>query len=364
MSNLRSPTKEEIIDVLRQVNDPELHKDLVSLNMIKNVAVCDGNVRVAVELTTPACPLKDRVREDVAAAVRKLPGVANVEVEFSAQVRRSPFQHAVLPGVKNIVAVGAGKGGVGKSTLAVLTAVGLARAGARVGLLDADVYGPSIPKMLGVEDARPVVAGENKIIPIIAQDLKVMSVGFLIEPERAVVVRGPMAHGLIRDFLEKVDWGDLDYLIVDLPPGTGDVPLTLSQSLPLNGAVVVCTPQDVALLDAVRAARMYQMLNVEVLGVVENMSYFIAPDTGKEYDLFGKGGAEKAAANLGVPFLGSIPINVAIRISGDQGHPARIFDEDPQGAGAAVQRVVENLAGQISVRNESRAAPVELKIHR
>lgn len=364
MSNLRSPTKEEIIDVLRQVNDPELHKDLVSLNMIKNVAVCDGNVRVAVELTTPACPLKDRVREDVAAAVRKLPGVANVEVEFSAQVRRSPFQHAVLPGVKNIVAVGAGKGGVGKSTLAVLTAVGLARAGARVGLLDADVYGPSIPKMLGVEDARPVVAGENKIIPIIAQNLKVMSVGFLIEPERAVVVRGPMAHGLIRDFLEKVDWGDLDYLIVDLPPGTGDVPLTLSQSLPLNGAVVVCTPQDVALLDAVRAARMYQMLNVEVLGVVENMSYFIAPDTGKEYDLFGKGGAEKAAASLGVPFLGSIPINVAIRISGDQGHPARIFDENPQGAGAAVQRVVENLAGQISIRNESRAAPVELKIHR
>ncbi|HQA43735.1 MAG TPA: Mrp/NBP35 family ATP-binding protein, partial [Phycisphaerae bacterium] len=317
MSISGSPTKEQVIDILRQVNDPELHRDLVSLNMIKNVAVCDGNVRVAVELTTPACPLKDKVREDVLAAVRKLPGVANVEVEFSARVRSSPFKQAMLPGVKNVLAVGAGKGGVGKSTLSVLTAVGLARAGARVGLLDADVYGPSIPKMLGVENARPKVAGENKIIPIVAQDLKLMSVGFLIEPERAVVVRGPMAHGLIRDFLEKVEWGDLDYLIVDLPPGTGDVPLTLSQSLPLNGAVVVCTPQEVALLDAVRAARMYQMLNVEVLGIVENMSYFIAPDTGKEYDLFGKGGAEKAAARLKVPFLGSIPINVAIRKSGD-----------------------------------------------
>jgi ATP-binding protein involved in chromosome partitioning len=364
MSTVTTPTKEEVIDCLRQVNDPELHRDLVSLNMIKNVAVCDGNVRVHVELTTPACPLKDRVRDDVAAAVRGLPGVKAVEVEFSAQVRKSPFQQAVLPGVKNIIAVGAGKGGVGKSTLSVLAAVGLARAGAKVGLLDADVYGPSIPKMLGVEDAKPSVTSENKIIPVIAQDLKVMSVGFLVDPDKAVVVRGPMAHGLIRDFLEKVEWGDLDYLIVDLPPGTGDVPLTLSQSLPLNGAVVVCTPQDVALLDAVRAARMYQMLKVEVLGIVENMSYFIAPDTGKEYDLFGKGGAMRAAERLGVPFLGSIPINIAIRMSGDQGNPAEVFEKDPQGVGRAVQQVVENLAGQISVRNEQRPAAVELNIHR
>jgi ATP-binding protein involved in chromosome partitioning len=350
--------------VLRKVHDPELHKDLVSLNMIKNVAVCDGHVRVHVELTTPACPLKDQVKNDVAAAVKALPGVAAVEVEFSAQVRANPMRQAVLPGVKNILAVGAGKGGVGKSTLSVLTAVGLARAGARVGLLDADVYGPSIPKMLGVEDARPAVAGENRIIPIVACDIKIMSVGFLVDPDRAVVVRGPMAHGLIRDFLEKVEWGDLDYLVVDLPPGTGDVPLTLSQSLPLNGAVVVCTPQDVALLDAVRAARMYQMLNVDVLGIVENMSYFIAPDTGREYDLFGKGGAEKAAARLKVPFLGSIPINVAIRVSGDGGRPADVFEQDPQGVGKAVQRVVENIAAQISIRNELKPAPLELNIHR
>lgn len=364
MSTVSPPTKERIIEALRQVNDPELHKDLVSLNMIKNVAVCDGQVRVHVELTTPACPLKDRVREEVAAAVRGVPGVSKVDVEFSAQVRKSPFQQTLLPGVKNVIAVGAGKGGVGKSTLSVLAAVALARAGARVGLLDADVYGPSIPKMLGAEAVKPSVTEEQRIIPVIAQGLKVMSVGFLVDPEQAVVWRGPMVHGMIQDFLGRVDWGDLDYLIVDLPPGTGDVPLTLSQSLPLNGAVVVCTPQDVALLDAVRAARMYQMLNVEVLGIVENMSYFVAPDTGREYDLFGKGGAKRAAERLNVPFLGSIPINVAIRLSGDEGRPASVLEKDPQGVGAAVRAVVENLAGQISIRNEARSAPVQLNIHR
>jgi ATP-binding protein involved in chromosome partitioning len=365
MSTPNSPTKERIIEALRGVNDPELHKDLVTLNMVKNVAVCDGHVRVGIELTTPACPLKDQVRGDVEAAVRRVEGVERVEVEFTAQVRGGQMRQAVLPGVKNIVAVGAGKGGVGKSTISVLAAVGLARAGAKVGLMDADVYGPSIPKMLGVEDAKPAVLPDgNKIIPIIAHGIKVMSIGFLIEPDRAVVWRGPMIHGTIKQFLDQVDWGELDYLIVDLPPGTGDVPLTLSQSIPMTGAVVVCTPQDVALLDAVRATRMYQQLNVDILGIVENMSYFIAPDTGKEYDLFGRGGAERAAAKLKVPFLGSIPINVAIRVSGDDGNPAQIFDQDPQGVGKAVTQVVQNLAGQISVHNESKAPPLELNIHR
>lgn len=358
-----SISKEEVIDVLRTVQDPELHRDLVTLNMIKSVAVCDGHVRVAVELTTPACPLKDKVRSDVEAAVRRLPGVQQVEVEFSARVRSGPMRQAVLPEVKNIVAVGAGKGGVGKSTVSVLAAVGLARAGAKVGLLDADVYGPSIPKMLGIEQAKPAVDGQM-ILPVVAHNLKVMSIGFMIEPDRPVVWRGPMIHGTVKQFLEQVDWGELDYLIVDLPPGTGDVPLTLAQSIPMTGAVVVCTPQDVALLDAVRAARMYQQLQVDVLGIVENMSYFIAPDTGKEYDLFGKGGAEKAAARLKVPFLGSIPINVAIRISGDAGTPEDVFTKSPQGIGEAVTRVVQTLAGQITVHNESQAPPLELKIHR
>lgn len=363
MSTQAFPTKEQVFDALRQVNDPDLHKDLVTLNMIRNVAVCEGQVRVAVELTTPACPMKDRLREDVVAAVRRVKGVTGVEVEFSASVRANPMRQAALPGVKNILAVGAGKGGVGKSTLSVLAAVGLARAGAKVGLLDADVYGPSIPKMLGVEDAKPSVAGE-KIVPIAVHGLRVMSIGFMIEPDRPVIWRGPMIHGTVKQFLEQVEWGELDYLVVDLPPGTGDVPLTLSQSIPLNGAVVVCTPQDVALLDAVRAARMYQQLNVDVLGVVENMSYFIAPDTGKEYDLFGKGGAEKAAARLKVPFLGSIPINVSIRLSGDRGNPGDVFERDAEGVGTAVRKVVENLAAQISVRNASRPAALELNIHR
>ncbi len=362
MTNATSPTKDAVMNALRTVQDPELHKDLVTLEMVRNVAVCDGLVRVHVELTTPACPLKDRIRGDVEVAVKKLGGVKQVEVEFSAQVRRGVMQQASLPGVKNILAIGAGKGGVGKSTVSVLAAVGLARAGAKVGLMDADVYGPSIPKMLGIEGQKPAIIGEQ-IAPVTAHGLKVMSIGFMLAPEQAVIWRGPMIHGTIKQFLDQVDWGDLDYLIVDLPPGTGDVPLTLSQSIPMTGAVVVCTPQDVALLDAMRAARMYQQLNVDVIGLVENMSYFIAPDTGKEYDLFGKGGAEKAAAKLKVPFLGSIPINIAIRVSGDAGNPETVFEQSPQGVGEAVTRVVEALAAQISIRNAHRPAPVELHVH-
>ena len=359
-------TKDAVMEVLKTVKDPELHKDLVSLNMIKNVAVCDGHVRIGVELTTPACPMKDQIQNDVRAAVGKLAGVTQVEIDWSAAVRKSPMGQSSMPGVKNVIAIGAGKGGVGKSMLSVITAVGLARAGARVGLLDADVYGPSIPKMLGVEDAQPTIISpeDKRIIPIIAHDLKVMSIGFMIKPDQAVVWRGPMIHGTIKQFLDQVDWGELDYLIVDLPPGTGDVPLTLSQSIPMTGAVIVCTPQDVALLDAVRAAKMYQQLNVDVLGIVENMSYFIAPDTGVEYDLFGKGGAQKAADKLGVPFLGSIPINVCVRTSGDRGTPHAVFDENPQGVGAAAQAVAEALAGRISVHNESKAAPLQMNIHR
>jgi ATP-binding protein involved in chromosome partitioning len=260
-----------------------------------------------------------------------------------------------------VIAIGAGKGGVGKSTVAVLTAVGLAREGARVGLMDADVYGPSIPKMLGIENEKPLLAGE-RILPVNTAGLKVMSMGFVLPQDQAVIWRGPMIHGAIRQFLDQVEWGELDYLIVDLPPGTGDVPLTLSQSIPMTGAVMVCTPQEVALLDAVRAARMYQQLNVQILGFVENMSYFIAPDTGKEYDLFGKGGAAKAAVKLGVPFLGSIPINVAIRISGDAGTPEAIFKKNSQGIGEAAMAVVRAIAAEVATRNREGGEPVTLRI--
>jgi len=362
MTKAESPTRDEVTERLRAVLDPEIGRDIVSLNMVKQVAVCDGHVRVQVELTTPACPLKDRIRADVEAALTDLEGVKRVEVDFSAQVRRGPLSPLNLPGVKNVVAVGAGKGGVGKSTVAVLAAVGLAREGAKVGLLDADVYGPSIPKMLGIENEKPLLAGEQRIVPVSAWGLKVMSMGFVVQPDQAVIWRGPMIHGAIRQFLEQVEWGDLDYLVVDLPPGTGDVPLTLSQSIPMTGAVIVCTPQDVALLDAVRAARMYQQLKVPLLGFVENMSYFIAPDTGKEYDLFGKGGAAKAAQKLGIPLLGSIPINVAIRVSGDAGTPEAVFRDNPQGVGEAVMAAVRSLAGVISVRNAGVSQPIQLRV--
>jgi ATP-binding protein involved in chromosome partitioning len=312
-------------------------------------------------LTTPACPLKDTITADVTREVGGIAGVRDVAVEFSAQVRATMKLQNQLPGVKNIVAVGAGKGGVGKSTIAVLLACGLKRAGAAVGLMDADVYGPSLPKMMGLEGERPHVRGE-KILPIERHGIGVMSMGFMVEPERAVIWRGPMVHGVVKQFLDQVEWGDLDYLIVDLPPGTGDVPLTLSQSIPMTGAVVVCTPQEVALLDAVRALRMYQQLNVDILGIVENMSYFIAPDTGQEYDLFGRGGAEKAAARIKVPFLGSIPLNVSICRSGDSGDPFAAFEKTDPATAAAVQSFVENVAGQISIRNVLRPAAPSLKI--
>lgn len=349
MSNPSCLTKEQVFQALKSVRDPELGQDIVSLGFVKNVETGDGRVCVEVELTTPACPMRETIRRDIETAVCDLGGVTEVDVEFSARVRSSLPEKCQLPGVRNIVAVGAGKGGVGKSTLSVLLSIGLARAGARVGLLDADVYGPSIPKMLGIEDARPGYEND-KVLPVEVLGIKAMSMGLLIPPAQAVIWRGPMIHNAIRQFLEQVEWGELDYLVVDLPPGTGDVPLTLAQSIPLTGAVVVCTPQAVALADAARAARMYETLGVPVLGMIENMSYFIAPDTGREYDLFGKGGAEVAAQELGVPFLGSIPINVAIRVAGDEGTPDSLFRGDSQGVGDALKQVVEALAARVSIR--------------
>ncbi|MEE8169856.1 MAG: Mrp/NBP35 family ATP-binding protein [Phycisphaerae bacterium] len=354
-------SKDQVLEALRRVQDPELHKDLVSLDMIKNVAVCDGRVKVHVELTTPACPQKETIEADVRREVGRIEGVQDVELEWSAQVRGHAQLQTQMPGVKNIIAVGAGKGGVGKSTIAVALAFGLDRMGATVGLMDADVYGPSIPKMIGMEGARPTVRDE-KIVPIESDGVRVMSMGFMVGAEDAVVWRGPMLAGVIKQFLSQVHWGELDYLIVDLPPGTGDVPLTLAQSIPITGAVVVCTPQEVALLDATKALRMYQKLNVEILGIVENMSFFIAPDTGKEYDLFGKGGAQKAAQQLSVPFLGSIPINIALRISGDAGRPGDIFDKTDSATKESLEAFFRATAGQVSTRNLRQQPAVELTI--
>ncbi len=345
-------TKEQIIDQLRKVNDPELHRDLVTLNMVKNVAVCEGNVSVTVELTTPACPLKEKIEHDIQAAIGLLDGVQEVSVDFTADVAAaSPQQRAgannPLPRVKHVVAVGAGKGGVGKSTVAVNLAVGLARSGAAVGLMDGDIYGPSLPTLLGLDRLSPQTTGGNMIVPFEVHGIRAMTIGRLVEPDKPLIWRGPMAHGAFRQLATQTDWGALDYLFIDLPPGTGDVPLTMAQLLPLTGAVVVCTPQKVAQDDARRAIGMFRQLDIAVLGVVENMSYFIGDD-GKEYDIFGRGGAQAMALQMGVPFLGTVPINMALRANSDAGDPTANFTQDDQ-LTAALTAVVKQLAGQISV---------------
>ena len=354
-------TKEQVIDRLRTVNDPELHQDLVKLKMIKEVSIEAQTVTVHVELTTPACPLKDQIKREVASAVMDLPGVSSVETEFTAKVRSSRGSSTALPGVKNIVAVGAGKGGVGKSTIATLLAVGLSRCGAKVGLMDADVYGPSIPTMLGVRDAKPTVNGDM-IQPIKSCGVSVMSIGFMVDPGKALIWRGPMVHGVVKQFLEQVEWGELDYLIVDLPPGTGDVPLTLAQAIPMSGSVIVCTPQDVALADARRAIMMYQQLNVSCLGIIENMSYHLCTECGHREELFDHGGAARAAADLGVPFLGEIPLNIDVRIHGDSGTPEQIFTDTKDYVRSAIDNVINNVAGQISIKSNTQADAPTLSI--
>ncbi len=356
-------SKEDVLDALRTVQDPELFKDIVTLNMVKSVEVHGGTVKIDVELTTPACPLKDRIRADVNAAVAKVPGISKVDITLSSRVRAAGDQRTVLPGVKNIIAVGAGKGGVGKSTISVAIAAGLAMRGATVGLLDADVYGPSIPTMTGLEAQSPAVQGD-KIIPFVVgpqgQTIKVMSIGFIVPREKALIWRGPMVHGVIKQFLEQVQWGDLDYLVVDLPPGTGDVSLTLAQSIPLTGAVIVATPQEVALMDARRAVRMFQQLGVSILGVVENMSYFVC-DHGTQYDLFGRGGTQRMATEMGLPFLGELPMDIRIPGHGDKGELFAGFKANSPSRGF-LNSIVENLAGQISVRNMTRPAAKSLKL--
>lgn len=354
---MAAPTKEQVLAALGTVQDPELHKDLVSLGMVKDLQVLDGRVNVTVELTTPACPLRRVIQDDVERAVRSVPGVQAVEVKMTARVRGAPAPAVELPGVKNVIAVGAGKGGVGKSTVAVLAAIGLARAGATVGLLDADVYGPSLPKMLGLEKEQPYMQDE-KIVPVEGPaGVKVISMGLLVDPGRPIIWRGPMIHNVLQQFLQQVNWGELDYLVVDLPPGTGDVPLSLAQSIPITGAVVVCTPQDVALADAIRALRMYQQLGVAILGVVENMSYFICPNCREQHAIFGHGGAQQAARELDVPFLGGIPININIRVSGDEGTPLSVFERTDEATQEALRKFVETLAGQITVRNQTQPPP-------
>ena len=343
-------TTEQVYGQLRKVNDPELHRDLVTLNMIKDVRVDGGTVHVHVELTTPACPLKDQIQNDVSTAVRELGDeVTDVEVEFSAQVRPSPQQQASennpLPNVKQIVAVGAGKGGVGKSTIAVNLAVGLARSGAAVGLLDGDIYGPSLPTMLGL-DQPPMATQDNLFVPFEAHGIKSITIGQLVEREKALVWRGPMAHGAFKQLAVQTDWGALDYLVIDLPPGTGDAALTLTQLAPLSGAVIVTTANDLSLIDARKGLQMFKKVNVPILGIVENMAYFTPPELpDKKYYLFGKGGGKRVADELGLPFLGEIPIDARMADYGDRGEPVvAVAPESESG------RAFEDISGLVARR--------------
>ncbi|WP_027480867.1 Mrp/NBP35 family ATP-binding protein [Deinococcus pimensis] len=335
---------QDVLAALRTVNDPELHRDLVSLGMIERADLEADEAFVKVNLTTPACPLKATIEADVRAAVLTVPGVRSVHVEFGAQVRAP--QTPPLPGVKHVVAIGSGKGGVGKSSVAANVAVALARSGARVGLLDADVYGPSQAHMMGASEERVTATEQRKMRPIERHGLKFLSMANLMPAGQALVWRGPMLHSAVQQFLRDAAWGELDYLIVDLPPGTGDVQLSLSQTVTLSGAVIVTTPQDVALIDAARAVDMFRKNNVPVLGVVENMSYFVAPDTGLTYDIFGRGGARKLG---GLPVLGEVPLDVEVRADSDAGTPSVLSHPDSP-ASVALLRVAENLAGRLSVQ--------------
>ncbi|RRR75136.1 MAG: iron-sulfur cluster carrier protein ApbC [Candidatus Viridilinea halotolerans] len=346
-------TEQQVLNALSQVQEPELGGDLVSRRMIKDVQIAGGTVSFTVELTTPACPLKDQIRAEAEAAVAVLPGVEAVVLTFSANTRHHAGlpEQAPIPGVSNVLAVAAGKGGVGKSTVAVNLAVALAQEGASVGLLDADVFGPSLPLMLGVRgqpQATQNEQGEAMIVPLEGHGIKLMSVGFMIDESQPVIWRGPMASQLLRQFLYNVAWAPLDYLIVDMPPGTSDIALTLAQSLPLTGSLIVTTPQAVATIDVVKAMEMFKKVNVPLLGIVENMAYFIAPDTGTRYDIFGSGGAERLSTQLGVPLLGQIPLGMAVRAGGDSGAPA-VMSEAPDAYAATFRQMARQLAARISV---------------
>jgi ATP-binding protein involved in chromosome partitioning len=347
-------SEQSVLDALRAVRDPDLHKDIVALGFVRDLKIEGGEVSFRIVLTTPACP----VREQAEDAVRQLPGVASVRVTMDAEVPtgRGIGEKVTVPGVRNIVAVSSGKGGVGKSTVAVNLAVALAQDGARVGLMDADVYGPNVPLMLGAGDARPEIAG-NKLIPIRAHGVRMMSMALLKPGDEPMIVRGPILHGLVRQFLQDVLWGELDYLIVDMPPGTGDVQLSLAQLVPVQGAVLVTTPQDVAVADVRRALRMFETVAVPVLGVVENMSYFVAPDTGTRYNIFGEGGGRKLSEMYGVPFLGAVPLGLDVREGGDSGVPVVVSHPDSPQA-KAFRTVAEEVARQVSIE----AMKPELKI--
>jgi ATP-binding protein involved in chromosome partitioning len=338
-------TRETVLAALGKVEDPDLHEDLVTLGMVRDIEIKDEAVSFTVMLTTPACPMRGKIEKDCREAVLAI-GAKSVKVKMDSDVPNDGRMRGLMNmPIRNAIAVASGKGGVGKSTVAVNLAVALAKSGARVGLMDADIYGPNVPTMMGAPKMPNPVG--NRLKPAETYGVKMMSMGFLAKPGQPLIWRGPMLNSAIRQFLSDVDWGELDYLVIDLPPGTGDAPLSLAQSLPLTGVVIVTLPQAVSLEDASRGLEMFRTLNVPILGVIENMSYLTLPD-GTKMDVFGQGGGEKLAKAADVPFLGSIPMNPNVRIGGDTGKPIVVSDPESDAA-KALQALSEIIAAKVSV---------------
>jgi ATP-binding protein involved in chromosome partitioning len=357
-------TKEAVIEAIRPVNEPEIGRSLVELKMIPDVEIDGRNVTVNVELATPATPVRGKIEDDIRAALASaLPELGEVSLKFTSRVRASGAGRSdaqPIKGVKNTIAVASGKGGVGKSTVAANLAVALAQAGAKVGLLDADVYGPSIPLMFGTSE-KPLMQN-NKIVPLQKHGVSLMSIGFILDPEKALIWRGPLVAQLINQFLNDVEWGDLDYLVIDLPPGTGDVQLTLVQKIPISGAVIVTTPQDVAVADAVKGLKMFQEVKTPILGIVENMSGFVCPGCGEVHDIFGTDGGRRTAEKYEVELLGQVPIEPAVRIGGDIGTPVVVTAPD-SATGKAFEHTAQRVAARLAIEavNKPRKPTIMLK---
>ena len=336
--------QDEVIKALKGVMDPDLGRDIVSLNMVRDIRIEGNRVSFKLVLTTPACPMKARMEADARQAVSSIPGVKEVAVETSSEVpsaKKLPEKENIH-GVKNTIAVASGKGGVGKSTVAVNLAASLARSGANVGLLDLDIYGPSIPTMMGINEPIQMNA-EGKMKPVVNYKIKMMSVGFVLEEDAPLIWRGPLVMQIVKQFLKDVEWGEIDYLVIDLPPGTGDAQLTLAQTIPLTGSVVVTTPQDISLIDARRAIQMFEKINVPILGIVENMSYFLCPHCGEKSEIFSSGGGEKTSQKYNVPLIGKIPIDTEIRVGGDAGKPIIISNPESRQSAEFI-----NIAGAVA----------------
>ncbi|HEX9638796.1 MAG TPA: Mrp/NBP35 family ATP-binding protein, partial [Acidobacteriota bacterium] len=344
-------TEAQVREALSRVIEPELHRDLITLDMVRDIRIEDADVTFTIVLTTPACPLKKEIEASARGELSRIAGLGSVTVQWDAKVpqhRGGGSGKQAVPGVSNIFAVTSGKGGVGKTTISVNLAVALAQSGAKVGICDCDIYGPNVPLMMGIHGT-PRAAG-NRIVPMVNYDVKIMSMAFLTGEDTPLIWRGPMVHSAIRQFLFQTDWGELDYLVIDLPPGTGDAQLTLVQAVPLMGGLVVTTPQDVSLLDAKKAIMMFRQVNVPVLGIVENMSGFACPHCGTVSPIFSEGGGRQTAEKYGVPFLGAVPIELEVRSGGDEGRPIALR-EPPSAAAQALQELTRRTAAQISVQN-------------